>query len=157
WHDSMAGYAGDKLRALRGPRPVVAVDEQLVRELADNNGIPPVVACSMQDPAEVLAQAHFPLVVGVVETEEGAVITEVATAENGELKVTPIASAEAISPPGPAGIADAVAASARSEEHTSELQSRFDLVCRLLLEKKQHPLEPRRVRLQQGRSTNNAM
>src|SRR5438067_8962692 len=32
----------------------------------------------------------------------------------------------------------------RSEEHTSELQSRFDLVCRLLLEKKnarlrQHP------------------
>src|SRR5699024_12193928 len=27
--------------------------------------------------------------------------------------------------------------SIRSEEHTSELQSRFDLVCRLLLEKKQ--------------------
>src|SRR5437868_11379594 len=27
----------------------------------------------------------------------------------------------------------------RSEEHTSELQSRFDLVCRLLLEKKKHP------------------
>src|SRR5438105_9587063 len=30
------------------------------------------------------------------------------------------------------------AASARSEEHTSELQSRVDLVCRLLLEKKKH-------------------
>src|SRR5438067_5160862 len=36
---------------------------------------------------------------------------------------------------------------ARSEEHTSELQSRFDLVCRLLLEKKKkriiikHPME----------------
>src|SRR5207249_5453989 len=28
----------------------------------------------------------------------------------------------------------------RSEEHTSELQSRFDLVCRLLLEKKNHPV-----------------
>src|SRR5699024_12195276 len=28
------------------------------------------------------------------------------------------------------------AAAKRSEEHTSELQSRFDLVCRLLLEKK---------------------
>src|SRR5438067_5126344 len=28
----------------------------------------------------------------------------------------------------------------RSEEHTSELQSRFDLVCRLLLEKKNHLL-----------------
>src|SRR5207249_12207349 len=32
---------------------------------------------------------------------------------------------QATPPPGP-----------RSEEHTSELQSRFDLVCRLLLEKK---------------------
>src|SRR5699024_10071038 len=30
------------------------------------------------------------------------------------------------------------ASMARSEEHTSELQSRFDLVCRLLLEKKNH-------------------
>src|SRR5207249_6681772 len=29
-----------------------------------------------------------------------------------------------------------VSAALRSEEHTSELQSRFDLVCRLLLEKK---------------------
>src|SRR2546421_5017035 len=29
----------------------------------------------------------------------------------------------------------------RSEEHTSELQSRSDLVCRLLLEKKKHGLE----------------
>src|SRR5699024_12042082 len=28
--------------------------------------------------------------------------------------------------------------SQRSEEHTSELQSRFDLVCRLLLEKKKN-------------------
>src|SRR5699024_12186468 len=30
------------------------------------------------------------------------------------------------------------AKSCRSEEHTSELQSRFDLVCRLLLEKKKN-------------------
>src|SRR3712207_7757912 len=30
----------------------------------------------------------------------------------------------------------------RSEEHTSELQSRQYLVCRLLLEKKQHPFLP---------------
>src|SRR5207249_1333880 len=30
----------------------------------------------------------------------------------------------------------------RSEEHTSELQSRFDLVCRLLLEKKKHKISP---------------
>src|SRR5699024_12809629 len=30
----------------------------------------------------------------------------------------------------------------RSEEHTSELQSRFDLVCRLLLEKKKSTTQP---------------
>src|SRR5699024_12771708 len=32
----------------------------------------------------------------------------------------------------------------RSEEHTSELQSRFDLVCRLLLEKKKKTKRPPR-------------
>src|SRR5437868_10159476 len=35
-------------------------------------------------------------------------------------------------------VAFATAAGWRSEEHTSELQSRFDLVCRLLLEKKNY-------------------
>src|SRR5207249_11263948 len=35
------------------------------------------------------------------------------------------------------GVANSTA-TFRSEEHTSELQSRFDLVCRLLLEKKIH-------------------
>src|SRR5689334_23473960 len=33
-------------------------------------------------------------------------------------------------------IGEVVAGTARSEEHTSELQSQFHLVCRLLLEKK---------------------
>src|SRR5207249_6421666 len=36
----------------------------------------------------------------------------------------------------PHGHAGATPGGRRSEEHTSELQSRFDLVCRLLLEKK---------------------
>src|SRR5438067_8216912 len=36
----------------------------------------------------------------------------------------------------PMNSCQARAGSPRSEEHTSELQSRFDLVCRLLLEKK---------------------
>src|SRR5690349_22697039 len=40
-----------------------------------------------------------------------------------------------------------IAVKARSEEHTSELQSRRDLVCRLLLEKKN---KARRNRLLQG-------
>src|SRR5699024_11387006 len=35
-------------------------------------------------------------------------------------------------------------ARSRSEEHTSELQSRFDLVCRLLLEKKKKKQEKSR-------------
>src|SRR5205809_5760756 len=34
---------------------------------------------------------------------------------------------------------------ARSEEHTSELQSRLHLVCRLLLEKKKKTSQPSRV------------
>src|SRR3989449_6739774 len=35
----------------------------------------------------------------------------------------------------------------RSEEHTSELQSRLHLVCRLLLEKKKIPTSPRRLQV----------
>src|SRR5437868_8269125 len=35
----------------------------------------------------------------------------------------------------------------RSEEHTSELQSRFDLVCRLLLEKKKEEQHPEKTLL----------
>src|SRR5699024_12840426 len=35
----------------------------------------------------------------------------------------------------------------RSEEHTSELQSRFDLVCRLLLEKKEDTATRKRPRV----------
>src|SRR5699024_12295800 len=38
--------------------------------------------------------------------------------------------------PGPSSRRHAAGAVPRSEEHTSELQSRFDLVCRLLLDKK---------------------
>src|SRR5207247_10218866 len=36
---------------------------------------------------------------------------------------------------------------ARSEEHTSELQSRVDLVCRLLLEKKKKKMDRFRMRI----------
>src|SRR5699024_7017627 len=38
-------------------------------------------------------------------------------------------------------VADTNESKERSEEHTSELQSRFDLVCRLLLEKKNNEIE----------------
>src|SRR5699024_12813175 len=46
--------------------------------------------------------------------------------------------AAADSEPPPALQSDFRVTNRRSEEHTSELQSRFDLVCRLLLEKKKH-------------------
>src|SRR5699024_12003264 len=36
------------------------------------------------------------------------------------------------------GVSVGIKKAERSEEHTSELQSRFDLVCRLLLEKKKN-------------------
>src|SRR5260370_14713684 len=39
----------------------------------------------------------------------------------------------------PRGVTAATSSSARSEEHTSELQSHLNLVCRLLLEKKNRP------------------
>src|SRR2546421_8149360 len=45
-----------------------------------------------------------------------------------------------------------VSPSGRSEEHTSELQSRSDLVCRLLLEKKKKPT-PKPPPREAGRST----
>src|SRR5437868_11853391 len=41
----------------------------------------------------------------------------------------------------------------RSEEHTSELQSRFDLVCRLLLEKKKPVAHGRQERARRGMVT----
>src|SRR5207249_7868111 len=53
---------------------------------------------------------------------------------------TVAATKSAGKPPSRTSCSPSVGASAwvarRSEEHTSELQSRFDLVCRLLLEKK---------------------
>src|SRR5207249_11918749 len=48
---------------------------------------------------------------------------------------TPWCGARAPASPGPRRRCDG-GRTWRSEEHTSELQSRFDLVCRLLLEKK---------------------
>src|SRR2546422_3743401 len=48
-------------------------------------------------------------------------------------------------------VVPAVVAAARSEEHTSELQSRLHLVCRLLLEKKKNEA-PNQARSEYARS-----
>src|SRR5437868_15488603 len=47
---------------------------------------------------------------------------------------------QAVNPPLVVANPDITLVDPRSEEHTSELQSRFDLVCRLLLEKKNSKL-----------------
>src|SRR5699024_11369568 len=73
--------------------------------------------------------------------------------EGARLRTLPAAIAPVAAGTGVAAAIDAVvwwkAALARSEEHTSELQSRFDLVCRLLLEKTNKanppPVDPLRV------------
>src|SRR6266536_3351793 len=48
----------------------------------------------------------------------------------------PISSTPCSTSPSPPTVRTAWGCAVRSEEHTSELQSRVDLVCRLLLEKK---------------------
>src|SRR5207247_3608506 len=50
------------------------------------------------------------------------------------------------------GTLGAVMQAGRSEEHTSELQSRVDLVCRLLLEKKKKKTRTRTTNVQIHRS-----
>src|SRR5699024_11428516 len=69
---------------------------------------------------------------GRVDPEEGAGLAEVAEGLRGGAGARPVRvllAADLDSEPPVVGLL-------RSEEHTSELQSRFDLVCRLLLEKK---------------------
>src|SRR5215469_18174968 len=61
----------------------------------------------------------------------GAAGLDLPAAVDGEMVIEPGARALV-----PTGFAIAVPPGLRSEEHTSELQSRRDLVCRLLLEKK---------------------
>src|SRR5438105_4516522 len=58
------------------------------------------------------------------------------SAQRSEIPARAAAARDSSSARIPASIRDRCAAERRSEEHTSELQSRVDLVCRLLLEKK---------------------
>src|SRR5699024_12731410 len=53
-------------------------------------------------------------------------------------KSVPLLDLKSTISPGSASFSISWISGFRSEEHTSELQSRFDLVCRLLLEKKKY-------------------
>src|SRR5438105_6686625 len=69
-------------------------------------------------------------------------ISPVIHSESSEAKNTAAGAMSSVSPTRPSGVWDSnifrmsLSWNPRSEEHTSELQSRVDLVCRLLLEKK---------------------
>src|SRR5699024_9968467 len=71
--------------------------------------------------ADYLREKHPGIEFSVVETEQEAI-------ENSDILI----AGTSTSPDGPQGFP--YFKKERSEEHTSELQSRFDLVCRLLLE-----------------------
>src|SRR2546429_4523338 len=58
--------------------------------------------------------------------------------KRGEARASEIAAALGITPSGVRQHLSALRADGRSEEHTSELQSRLHLVCRLLLENKKN-------------------
>src|SRR5207249_6233922 len=67
-----------------------------------------------------------------------AILTFLGTAGGGRASSTPVSVSSASVSMKTARIPRA---GTRSEEHTSELQSRFDLVCRLLLEKKKKKIK----------------
>src|SRR5690349_17716016 len=60
----------------------------------------------------------------------------ISASDSESILATVLAGAAGVAGGGTTGLA---VTAARSEEHTSELQSRRDLVCRLLLEKKKRP------------------
>src|SRR5690242_21509348 len=64
---------------------------------------------------------------------------EALTFDNGRLKQATYDTAQGF---GLRAVKDEAVGYARSEEHTSELQSHVNLVCRLLLEKKKEPPYP---------------
>src|SRR5256884_4856523 len=67
----------------------------------------------------------WPLILGAMEERSRKIAQGLAAAEKGEQELAAARDR-----------AEAIVREARSEEHTSELQSRLHLVCRLLLEKK---------------------
>lgn len=127
WHGSFEGYADDKARVLRAGTAVIASQEPEVLETiqrlwpkATGDSLPFDAASAFSTTSEVeeLASIEAKTTVTVVDGE----IVE--TNEAGEQIV--LASAEGISPPGPAGVADAAAASAMARSAGVEAASIAD-------------------------------
>ncbi len=121
WHGDLAGYAGDKARVLRAKHPVFSLDDAHVMSFYDPSRETPASGFTSGDVREAIAASHLvssgdtisqtslPQVVGV---HNGAIVIARAEPTGGQLEMTELAPAAGISPPGPAGIADASAAAA---------------------------------------------
>src|SRR5207249_11172016 len=98
---------------------------------------PPTSPLSLHDALPISVLLHDGVDGRLIAILNASAITEIRTAAVSGLASTLLARRNArrvaILGSGVQGRSHAVAM--RSEEHTSELQSRFDLVCRLLLEK----------------------
>src|SRR5699024_4807582 len=106
---------------------------EAVREVADKLGIRVGILSDLQGPK--IRIENF--VDGRVELEEGQtfILDSKLDEDAGNQERVGIAYKELVND---VKIGDTLL---RSEEHTSELQSRFDLVCRLLLEKKKERIK----------------
>src|SRR5699024_11566097 len=100
-----------------------------------------------RNPEPIQVKGEEDIEYDVLETRHGPIVSEFAE-ESGEedglslrwTALDPTAELQAI-------LEINKASNWRSEEHTSELQSRFDLVCRLLLEKKKYTKQDKRVNI----------
>src|SRR5699024_6943918 len=95
-----------------------------------NYGYIPQTLCDDGDPLDVLVITPFPLIHGSVVRCRPLGVLNMTDESGGDAKLVAVPISK-LCP--------------RSEEHTSELQSRFDLVCRLLLEKKKKNTKVKRT------------
>src|SRR2546426_7729947 len=117
-----------------GPRAI----EEVVREVSGKEPLPPLEAVVGQDFLDVEPpglEKVPPLVHGGEALEDLVVIGPVARADHAP-QVSGVVAVGKEHPDSPVEAADPLKLARRSEEHTSELQSPCNLVCRLLLEKK---------------------
>src|SRR5207249_11533428 len=107
-------HLSPRLAHRRPPRSTHFPYTTLFRSPSRPNPVTSVAACT-PTPSMARAAPAFSVVIAVT---AGATSASLSRSRLSAVVSTPV----------PSGL--------RSEEHTSELQSRFDLVCRLLLEKK---------------------